>query len=101
MPSDPEITNATPFQTVSGISELLLRLSKHGFSHKDIPMFLEPDPYGDLRFGKPLHSDDVISAHARTLHLLIRKTVDYLRTLDDSSLLIAVADGIRRCSVLA
>ncbi len=94
MPCDPEYPDAPVYQQVSGISSLLERLSKRGFSYKDIPMFLEPDPYGDLRFGKPVHSDDVISAHTRTLHLLIRKTVEYLRTLEDSSLLIAVADGI-------
>ena len=94
MPSDPEYSSVHSFQNVSGISELLIRLSKRGFSYKDLPAFLEPDPYGDLRFGKPLHSDDVISAHTRTLHLLIRKTMDYLRTLGDSALLIVVADGL-------
>jgi len=94
MPSDPEYPGENPKQSVSGISELLVRLSGRGFSYKDIPSYLEPDPYGDLRFGRPVHSDDLITAHVRTLHLLIKKTTDYLRTLDESSLLLVVADGI-------
>ncbi len=94
MPPDPEFKDAPVYQKVSGISELLSRLSKRGFSFKDIPSYLEPDPYGDLRFGKPVHSDDIITAHTKTHLFLIQKTVSYLKSLGESSLLIVVADGL-------
>ncbi len=94
MEPDPEMAGVHNPAPVNGISVLLDQIRKGGFSYKDIPAYLEPDPYGDLRFGKPLHSDDIISAHTRTLLSVMSRTVRYLQTQETSGLLLLVADGI-------
>ena len=95
MAEDPEVyTPSEKNRRTEGISELLNRLRLRAVSFSDIPGYLEPDPYGDLRFGKPLHSDDIIRAHSHTLLTLISRTVRYLNDLHEPSLLIVVADGL-------
>ena len=64
------------------------------FHYSQIPSYLEPDPYGDLRFGKPEHSDDLITCHSRTILMLLSKTTRYLSSLSEPSLLLVVGDGI-------
>jgi len=94
MESDPEIAGMREASHVDGISVLLDKIRMGGLSYKEIPSYLEPDPYGDLRFGKPIHSDDIISAHTRTILSVINRSVRYLRTLETKGLLLLVADGL-------
>lgn len=94
MPEDPPFWNLEEGTRSVGISELLMRLRQKRMVTSQISSFLEPDPYGDLRFGRPEHSDDLITCHPRTLYNLISRTVSYLETLDGRSLLMAVCDGI-------
>ena len=78
----------------SGVTDLLSKLKMGKFPPQSIPSYLEPDPYGDLRFGKPEHSDDLITCHSRTILILISKTVRYLSGLSGKSLLLVVSDGL-------
>ena len=47
-----------------------------------------------MRFGKPDHSDDLITCHSRTILLLLSKTERYLSSLHEPALLLVVADGL-------
>ena len=94
MPSDPPSWEVDFSSRTSGISQLLQRSKAGPFSPSVIPSYLEPDPYGDLRFGRPEHSDDLINCHSRTITLIISKTVRYLSTLSEPSLLYVVGDGL-------
>ena len=94
MPEDPPSWNVEGGARSSGITELLLRIRQKRLSSSHIPMYLEPDPYGDLRFGRPQRSDDLITCHTPTLSHLISKTVAYLEHQGGHSLLLAVCDGI-------
>ena len=94
MPPDPPSWDAQCATHTSGISELLTHLKMGSIPIMQIPSYLEPDPYGDLRFGKPVHSDDLISCQSRTILLLISRTYRYLLSLQEPSLLLVVCDGI-------
>ena len=94
MPKDPPSWEEEKKNRTSGITELLSKLKTGKFPPQSIPSYLEPDPYGDLRFGKPEHSDDLITCHSRTILILIQKTVRYLSTLSEPSLLLVVCDGL-------
>ncbi len=94
MATDPPSWNQEGIPSTSGISSVLSKLKYSTINMRDIPSYLEPDPYGDLRFGRPVHSDDVISAHARTILRLINFTYRYLQSLGEPSLLLVVADSL-------
>ncbi len=94
MPQDPPSWEEGSAKRCSGVTELLSRLKLGKFPPHQIPSYLEPDPYGDLRFGKPEHSDDLITCHSRTILMLISKTVRYLSSLSEPSLLLVVCDGL-------
>ncbi|MBR5938374.1 MAG: hypothetical protein IKZ90_08960 [Clostridiales bacterium] len=94
MPQDPPSWVIPGGKQSCGISKLLQQMKRGNLSPSSISSFLEPDPYGDLRFGKPEHSDDVITCHSRTILTLISRTYQYLRSLKEPSLLIVVCDGI-------
>ena len=94
MSPDPPFLNLDQAVRTSGISELISKIKCGRFPYQDIPSYLEPDPFGDLRFGRPLHSDDVFTCHTRTLTILINRTVKYLASLGEPSVLIVVADGL-------
>ncbi|MBO4687851.1 MAG: hypothetical protein J5636_05005 [Clostridiales bacterium] len=94
MPEDPPSWNIDGGTRSSGIPELLMRIRQKRLTSSQIPSFLEPDPYGDLRFGRPEHSDDLIACHPRTISHLISRTISYLHTLDGHALLLCVCDGI-------
>lgn len=94
MPKDPPSWEEKNTNRSSGITELLTKLKMGKFPFQSIPSYLEPDPYGDLRFGKPEHSDDLITCHSRTILVLISKTVRYLSSLSEPSLLLVVSDGL-------
>lgn len=94
MPKDPPSWDLENTERCGGVTQLLARLKLGKFHYSQIPSYLEPDPYGDLRFGKPDHSDDLITCHSRTILILISKTFRYLSTLPDPSLLFVVGDGL-------
>lgn len=94
MAPDPPYMNADPATRTCGISELISRIKGGKFPYQEIPSYLEPDPYGDLRFGRPLHSDDVFTCHARTLTTLMNRTERYLASLQEPALFLVVADGL-------
>ena len=94
LPKDPPSWQEKNATRSGGVTELLSKLKTGKFPPQSIPSYLEPDPYGDLRFGKPDHSDDLITCHSRTILLLISKTVRYLSSLPEPSLLLVVCDGL-------
>ena len=94
MPPDPPSWELETADRSGGISALLQRLKAGRFHYSQIPSYLEPDPYGDLRFGKPDHSDDLIACHSRTILLLFSKTIRYLSSIPEPSLLLVVGDGL-------
>ena len=94
MPEDPPSWTQSGGTRSSGISELLAHIRMKRVAPIQISSFLEPDPYGDLRFGKPVNSDDVIMCHSKTLSHLISRTVSYLSQEDGPSLLFTVCEGI-------
>ncbi|MBQ0012528.1 MAG: hypothetical protein KBT07_07450 [Clostridiales bacterium] len=94
MPLDPPYMHTDQTVSTSGISALIDKLQHGKFSFQEIPSYLEPDPYGDLRFGRPIHSDDVFTCHARTLNILINRTVRYLSSLGETAVLDVVVDGL-------
>ena len=94
MPKDPPSWEKENANRCSGVTDLLSKLKMGKFPPQSIPSYLEPDPYGDLRFGKPEHSDDLITCHSRTILILISKTVRYLSGLSGKSLLLVVSDSL-------
>ncbi len=94
MAPDPAYFQAEQTIHTSGISALITNLQHGKCSYQDIPSYLEPDPYGDLRFGRPVNSDDVFTCHARTLNTLISRTVRYLSSLKETAVLVVVVDGL-------
>lgn len=94
MPQDPPSWNIENAERSNGISQLMSKLKLGSFPYAQIPSYLEPDPYGDMRFGKPDHSDDLITCHSRTILLLLSKTERYLSSLHEPALLLVVADGL-------
>ena len=94
MPLDPPSWEENNVQRCGGISLLLQKLKTGRFPYLEIPSYLEPDPYGDMRLGRPDHSDDIVTCHSRTIVTLISKTIRYLSSLSEPSLLYVVGDGL-------
>ena len=93
-PDPSHIVSAPSSDRSDGISDLLNRIRFRTLTASDIPGYLEPDPYGDLRFGRPRHSDDIISSHTHTILTLIQRTARYLASLNEPALLLVVGDGL-------
>ncbi len=94
MPLDPPSWGIPNTERCGGITQLLQKIKLGNIPYTQIPSYLEPDPYGDLRFGRPEHSDDLITCHSRTLMTLLSRTIRYLSSLSEPSLLFVVGDGL-------